>query len=273
MHLKILCPQWGSEYLGTEVFLQKVKQAGYDGIEAAVPEDKKERQKLIRLLEEYNLIMVSHQHQAAGENFSAFCKSFEYHLQLSTETNPVLINSHSGRDWFTLEEQLKILDIAETFSSKHNIQIAHETHRGRIGYCPQNLQQIFHHNKSMKVTADLSHWVCVTESYLEHFQDILNETIARTVHFHARVGFHEGPQIPDPRIACWSESVNIFMSWWKRIIEQRDHSGTEEMTITCEFGPAPYMWTSVPDNQPVVSQWDVNVYIMQLLRKTFKNNG
>lgn len=271
MELKILCPQWGSEHLDIEAFLEKVKHAGYDGIDAPVPEDKNERQRLIRLLDDYDLIMVSHQHQAEGTNFSEFCQSFEYYLQLSAQTNPVLINSHSGKDWFSLDEQLVILDIAQSFGSKHNIQISHETHRGRIGYCPQNMQQIFRYNKTAKITADLSHWVCVTESYLENFQDILKETINRSIHFHARVGFPEGPQIPDPRLPYWSESVNIFMEWWRRIIEQRKHSGAKQMTATCEFGPVPYMWTSLSDNRPVTSEWDINVYMMQLLTKAFKD--
>lgn len=269
MNLKILCPQWGSEHLENEVFLEKVKQAGYDGIDAPIPENKNERLRLIHLLEDYKLQMVSHQHQAKGDNFYAFCKSFEYYLELSTETNPILINSHSGRDWFSLEEQLKVLEIAESFSNKHNIRIAHETHRGRIGYCPQNMQEIFLRNKTISITSDFSHWVCVTESYLENFQEVLGEAIQRTIHVHARVGFPEGPQIPDPRLPYWSESVDFFMNLWKRIIEQQKHIGTNELTITCEFGPVPYMWTSAPNNNPVVSQWGINVYMMQLLRKTF----
>lgn len=62
MKLKILCPQWGSEHLEIEAFLAKVKEGGYDGVDTWLPENKKERISFIRLLNDYNLSMVSHQH-------------------------------------------------------------------------------------------------------------------------------------------------------------------------------------------------------------------
>ncbi len=62
----------------------------------------------------------------------------------------------------------------------------------------------------MKINADFSHWVCVTESYLENFQDELNEAIYRAEHIHARVGFTQGPQIPDPGLPAWQEPVQFF---------------------------------------------------------------
>ncbi|MDE1190933.1 MAG: hypothetical protein PW786_02155 [Arachidicoccus sp.] len=83
MNLKILCPQWGSEHLAIEVFLEKVKRAGYNGVDMPVPANKNDRRQLTRLLKDYQLIMVSHQHQAKGETFYSFCKSFEYYLELS----------------------------------------------------------------------------------------------------------------------------------------------------------------------------------------------
>ncbi len=66
----------------------------------------------------------------------------------------------------------------------------------------------------MKINADLSHWVWVTESYLENFQDELAEAIIRADHIHARVGFTEGPQLPDPGKPFWKREVEFFLNIW-----------------------------------------------------------
>ena len=92
-----------------------------------------------------------------------------------------------------MEEQLLVIDTAEKFSIKNNIRIAHETHRGRIGFSPGNASKLFNLRPGMKITADLSHWVCVTESYLENFQQALSEAIVRTEHVHAKSWIYTKP--------------------------------------------------------------------------------
>lgn len=269
MEIKILCPQWGQEHLVAEAFFAKVKDAGYDGVDTWVPESQKDRNRFVRLLSEYDLSMVSHQHQAKGQTINEFCKSFEYYLNLSLESNPILINSHSGKDCFTLDEQLRVIDTAENFAVKKTIRVAHETHRGRIGFGPVNSRELFGMRPKMKITADFSHWVCVTESYLEDFEKELDEAIKRTEHIHARVGFTEGPQISDPRNSYWEREVDFFLKIWARILERQQSIGTEVFTITPEFGPPPYMWVKLNDNEPVSSQWDINVFMKDLLKEKF----
>lgn len=269
MDLKILCPQWGQEHLEIEAFLVKVKEAGYDGVDTWLPEIKKERLRFIQLLNDYDLSMVSHQHQAKGNNMNEFCKSFEYYLNLSLESNPILINSHSGRDHFTLEEQLQVIDIAENFMVKKGVRVAHETHRGRIGFGPVNSRELFMLRPEMKITADFSHWVCVTESYLENFDKEVDEAIKRTEHIHARVGFPEGPQIPDPRSSYWEKQVDYFLGLWGRIVNEQKAKDTDIFTITPEFGLPPYMWSSLNDNSPVADQWEINLFMKSLLLAKF----
>ncbi len=271
MDIKILCPQWGHEHLDIRDFFEKVKTSGYEGVDTWIPENKHERKQFINLLSEYDLSMVSHQHQAKGDTINEFCKSFEYYLNLSLESNPILINSHSGRDYFSLAEQLKVIDIADNFAIKNSIRVVHETHRGRIGFGPVNAREIFALRPNMKITADFSHWVCVTESYLEKFEKELEEAIIRSEHIHARVGFTEGPQIPDPRVPYWKVQVELFLKLWERILTYQQSIGNENFTITPEFGPPPYMWTSLYDNSPIVNQWEINLFMKNLLIERFSH--
>jgi sugar phosphate isomerase/epimerase len=269
VEIKILCPQWGQEHIDTEAFFAKVKEAGYDGVDTWVPASQKERNRFVRLLREYDLSMVSHQHQAKGQTINEFCKSFEYYLNQSLESNPILINSHSGKDCFTLDDQLRVIDTAENFAVKNNIRVAHETHRGRIGFGPVNSRALFAMRPNMKITADFSHWVCVTESYLEDFEKELDEAIKRTEHIHARVGFTQGPQISDPRNSYWKEEVQFFLKIWERVLAYQQSIETKVFSITPEFGPPPYMWVNTDDSTPVSSQWDINIFMKNLLKEKF----
>ncbi|MEO8763516.1 MAG: sugar phosphate isomerase/epimerase [Ginsengibacter sp.] len=269
MKLLILCTQWGLQNITLEDFFSRLTNAGYDGVDTWIPEDPHERKKFVGLLNEYKLPIVCHQFHAKGTRIKEFCRSFEYYLNLSMECNPLLINSHSGKDYFTTEEQLKVIDVAQEFSVKNNIRIAHETHRGRIGFSPYNARDLFALRPDMKITADFSHWVCVTESYLENSPEILEEAIIRTEHLHARVGHPEAPQVTDPRAKEWHEATGIFFKWWDKVIEQKKNKGEQVFTITPEFGPPPYMVTSPSTGLPIADQFEINNYMKNELRKRY----
>jgi sugar phosphate isomerase/epimerase len=266
MQVLLLAPQWGLEHLPFEDFFLKIKESGFDGVDTWVPEDPNERKHFIRLLQRHDIPVVAHQHQAKGNNIKEFCRSFKDYLNLAMESNPILINSHSGRDYFTVDEQLKVIDTAGEFSAKHNIRVVHETHRGRLAYSPYNAKQLFDRRPDMRVTADFSHWVCVTESYLEHCADIINETIKRAAHIHARVGHTQSPQVSDPRTAEWQTAADHFMAWWLRIIDHKRLCGDELLTITTEFGPPPYMPTLPSTGKPVADQFEINCFMKEKIR-------
>lgn len=270
MKVLMLAPQWGSESLPFEDFIIKIKEAGFDGVDTWVPEQPAERKKFNQLLAQYKVPVVCHQHQAKGNNIKAFCRSFEYYLSLCLESGPLLINSHSGRDYFSIEDQLRVIDTANEFAAAHGVQVIHETHRGRLGYSPYNAGELFKLRPEMKITADLSHWVCVTESYLNHCSTIVAEAINRAAHIHARVGHTQGPQVPDPRAAEWQYATNIFLSWWLRILEAKKMQGATTFTITPEFGPPPYMFTDPLTGRPVADQFELNCFTKDLIVRSIR---
>jgi hypothetical protein len=214
-------------------------------------------------------LLVSHQHQAEGTDFAAFKNSFLDYLHFSAQGGPVLINSHTGRDWFSFSQNLELVDIAAEFSAKTGIRVAHETHRGRMGYSPGHLQDYFDARPALTITADLSHWVCVTESLLENFSSTLDQAIMRTRHVHARIGFEEGPQVSDPRAPEWKYAVDRFLSWWDRMVALRVQAGDSLFMFTTEFGPPPYLPTLPFSNQPVADQFAINHYMKDLLRTRY----
>ena len=60
---------------------------------------------------------------------------------------------------------------------------------------------------------------------LEDQRANLDLAITRADYVHARVGYAEGPQIPDPRAPEWQNAVEIHLRLWQQIIDQQKASG------------------------------------------------
>ena len=270
MRIKILSPLWGHEHIPLKTFLYKVRTAGYDGVETWVPDSPEDKRLLFDYLEREEMYLVTHQHQASGSTFAQFKADYIRNLHICAEPRPLLINSHTGRDYFTLDQHLALVDVADEFTAKTGITVVHETHRGRLGYSPQMTGILFELRKDFRITADFSHWVCVTESMLQHFGGIVDEAIKRSRHIHARVGFEEGPQVPDPRDPEWKYAVEQFFGWWDRIIAVNAEAGCALFPITTEFGPPPYMPVMPFSGRPLSDQFEVNGHMMGLLRERYK---
>jgi hypothetical protein len=269
MKIKLLSPLWGHEHFDIIIFLDKIRDVGFDGIDTWVPEDAATKSKLYNYLEKHEMHIVTHQHQANGKTFNDFKSSFKKYLELCAEPHPVLINSHTGHDYFSFEENLALIDVASEFSEKTGIVVAHETHRGRFGYSPQMLVPFFAARKDFDITADFSHWVCVTESMLQNFTPIVDDAILRSRHIHARIGFEEGPQVSHPAAPEWQYATNQFLRWWDRIIAANHERGCEFMPVTTEFGPQPYMPSMPFTNQPVADQFEVNCFMKDMLKQRY----
>jgi hypothetical protein len=269
MEIKILSPQWGNEHLELKTFLDKIKAAGYDGVDTWIPTGLDEKRILFDYLQQHEMYMVSHQHRAEGSTFKKFKGSYIKNLYECAEPKPLLINSHTGRDYFSLQQNLELVDAAREFSAKTGITVAHETHRGRLGYSPQMISTVFEQRDDFCITADFSHWVCVTESMLENFTGILDEAIKRSRYIHARVGFEQGPQVSDPRAPEWKYALDKFLFWWDKIVVVNKLLGCKTLPITTEFGPVPYMPTIPFTGEPVADQFVINNFMKVLLRDRY----
>ncbi|QNL48203.1 sugar phosphate isomerase/epimerase [Olivibacter sp. SDN3] len=270
MDIKVLSPLWGHEHLDYKEFLEKVRTADYDGFDLWIPHCPTEKKLLFDFLQKHEMFIVTQQHSAAGDTFESFRDSYVKKLYECAEPGPLLINSHTGRDYFSLEQHLELLDAAQEFTEKTGITVAHETHRGRLGYSPQQMEQIFKLRDGIKITADFSHWTCVTESMLENFTDTVTEAISRTRHVHARAGYEQGPQVADPRAPEWDYALQHFLQWWDRIVDCNAQIGSKQLTFTTEFGPAPYMPQIPFTCKAVANQFEINCFMKDLLKHRYK---
>lgn len=269
MNIQYFCPRWGSEDLSWDAFCRKVKAAGYDGIEAVIPFDDAEKATISEALKENNLLLIGQYYQSVEKDFVLHIANYEKHLHNIMVMQPLLNDAQTGKDYYTAEQNKMLFDTAEKLSDQTGIIVAHETHRNKALYAAHAAEKLLRENPNVKITADFSHWCCVAESLLEDQPDALALACERAIHIHARVGYAEGPQVNDPRASEWQSTLEIFMHWWDSILHNRKEQGAALMTITPEFGPAPYM-PALPHSQiSVASQWDINVFMMNVLKQRY----
>lgn len=270
MKINFFCPRWGSENLSWDVFCEKVKKAGYNGIEGGIPADAKEKQVMLDALKKHDLLLIGLCFYGTNADFNLSVKSFEQNLRSIAELKPVLINCHTGKDFMSFEQNKTLIEVANKVSKETGIKILHETHRGRFTYAVHITKEYLEKITNFQLCLDISHWCNVHESLLDDQTETVNLALSRTDHIHARVGQQEAPQVNDPRAPEWNDALNHHLAWWDKIIEMKRKAGTTTFTITPEFGPAGYLPTLPYTQQPVANQWDINVYMMEMLKKRYK---
>ena len=273
MKVLFFCPRWGSDHLSWNAFMQNAKNEGYDGIEFGVAFDSTEREldEIWNIASKYSLRLIVQHFDTYEAKFEKHILLYEQWFKKIQKYKPQFINSQTGKDFFTFEENRSLIDLSAVFGEENSIEIFHETHRNKFLFAAHIAHGYLKRMPSLKITMDVSHWVNVAESYLEDQAAAMKLAIERTNHIHARVGHTQGPQITDPRAPEWQNALNIHLLWWDDVLEQRASEGREFMTITPEFGPWPYL-THLPfTNKPIANQWEINVFMMELLKDRYKH--
>ncbi|MBV4358226.1 sugar phosphate isomerase/epimerase family protein [Pinibacter aurantiacus] len=271
MQVQFFCPRWGSENIQWDVFCKKVKEAGYDGIEYGIGNtaSAKELDEVWNVAEKYKLKIIAQSWENTEADFSKHLECYHGWLEMIKPYPIVKIDSQTGRDFFSFEHNSALIAEATRFTNDTGIQVAHETHRNKLMFAAHISKDYLERIPEMRITLDASHWVCVAESFLEDQPAAIQLAIEKTIHLHARVGYPEGPQIPDPRVKEWEPALEKHLEWWDKVAALKTQQN-EVLTITPEFGPYPYMVHDPASGQPIADQWSVNVFMMNLLKQRYQ---
>jgi MocE subfamily Rieske [2Fe-2S] domain protein len=259
---------WGLDDFATiEDKFKKIKSGGFDGVELDVPLDVETCKRARQSLDELGLAVVAQQWRTSGKTVAEHQAGFAQQYERALLLKPLYLNSHTGCDHFTLEENLAIFDYTNGLAAKHGVPVYHETHRGRALFSAPATMQFLDARPELKLVADFSHWCCVHESLLADQAERVEHAAKNTYVIHARVGHAEGPQIPDPRDAFWQPNLEAHLAWWKRIAPHRRAEGCAILPVCPEFGPAPYMTLLPHTRKPIADLWEVNCFMRDWLRK------
>lgn len=269
MQLFFFCPRWGQENTPWDIFLQKVKKEGYDGVECSLPPSEKEQNEILEEFNKYDLKLIGQHWETIQPDFDKHCEEYKSRLQSLTNARPLFINSQTGKDYYSFQQNEQLISIAREIADKTGVSIIHETHRGKFSFAAHITKNFLKQIPDLRITLDISHWCNTAETFLQDQAEAVELALSRTDHIHSRVGYTEGPQVTDPRAPEWEEALQFHLNCWDKVIERQRVNNRDFFTITSEFGAPPYMPLLPYTRQPIIDQWEVNVYMMKLLKERY----
>lgn len=206
--------------------------------------------------------------------------------ELSLEAKKVgafMINSHSGCDSWSVEDSRVFLRGALAIEAEVGLPIVHETHRRRLFWNPFNFRDLLQGQedlKAIKINLDISHWVVCLERIFDSpeshqmngevdgwWPEVLGMLKERVWLIHARVGYEEGPQVPDPAAAEYAAEVKCHLGWWEAIMKAMIVQ-KRVCNVEPEHGPWPYQ-QSKPGTEMAPSHdiWESNKHVIALVKE------
>ena len=258
--------KWEVPDLPLEEFVHMVMRDEFDGVELYLPDINRPAREIGNLLAENGLSLVA-QIATHGATPDQHIECMKRRFAFAAECEPLLVNSHTGRDIFNFAENCRIYEAACELAEEYGLTFVHELHRGRPTFNAMDTRRYLEAIPQLLLTADFSHWFCAHESDLSDQKETVYLAIQRSRHIHARVGFSEGPQVPDPWAPMWWPTTLKFLSLWQQVIDCHVRAGMEVLTITPEFGPPPYMPCDPVTEKPIADAWKINAQFLSTLKQ------
>ena len=228
MELKRFKTLWGHEGPLTEAIAQ-VKEAGFSGIEAPVPDSGKGAAAFGEALAENNLLWIQEICTAGGyvprrhATIEEHLEDFEEKILSASGTGlkPQFVNIMGGCDAWTIEDSVRFFSEAQDIADRHNVLASFETHRGRSFFSPWNTVAILEKVPHIEVTCDFSHWAVVE----------------------------------------YADALASHQACWEAVWESQMKRGVKVTTMTPEFGTDGYLHMLPFTKAPIADLWSLNRWI------------
>lgn len=266
MQLKLFRTLWGVTTPWTQT-VSELREAGCCGIEARVPQTIEEQQILAQRLQasalEYIAIVFSGggvipvQSDTPARHLDRLKERFEAAKRL----NPLFVNLLAGNDRWPLAQQVDFLGRVHELAQQYGLICSVETHRATSLYSPWLTLEIIRQLPQLRFTADISHWILVSERLLNDPCDDFSAFIERVHHIQARVGYDQGPQVPHPAAPEYQMALKFQQHIWQQIWQSQRERGYRQTTMTPEFGPDGYLHHLPFTDVPVADLWSLNAWM------------
>ncbi|TKC01525.1 sugar phosphate isomerase/epimerase family protein [Pedobacter cryotolerans] len=272
--MKFLCPRWGFESISWDVYLKQVKDAGYAGIEWFPFGETCNYSEVLDLLTKYELdFSIVMAVIKPYVSFEAYYKQLELDLHQLMEIRnevktPLFFSAQIGREFFSTKKIETCLSLCNRIELEYQTPIYQETHRNKWTFAAHTVEPMLKKHADLKLTFDVSHWFCVSESYLEDQQEAVDLAITHAKHIHARVGSTQSSQVWDPANDDYSDALAAHLKIWDKWIAQMKKN-KQLITITPEFGPEPYLVKGNRNISLSDEQWRINLWMKELLQNRY----
>jgi hypothetical protein len=199
---------------------------------------------------------------------SVHFEHFRMQLDSAAEAGAFLVNCLTGSDAWPLGQSIDYLGRALEHAQTVGVEVSFETHRGRPTFHPTATLAILRALPALQLTCDFSHWCVVCERLVDH-EPALALAIERARHVHARVGYAQGPQVPDPRAPEFALELARHEAWWSAIWDSASRRSITLMPLTPEFGPDGYLHQLPYTRAPVADLTELNTWMAARQRARF----
>lgn len=274
MELKLFRTLWGVTTPWQQT-VSELKEVGCGGIEARVPQTALEQQQLAQKLKEAELDYIAIIF-SGGDVIPAQAETPQQHLERLKERfesakrlNPRFVNLLAGNDRWPLAQQVEFLGRAHELAASYELFCSFETHRATSLYSPWLTLEIIQQLPQLRFTADISHWILVSERLLNDPCDDFSEFIQRVHHIQARAGYDQGPQVPHPAAPEYRTALEFQQHFWQQIWLSQYQRGYQHTTLTPEFGADGYLHHLPFTNVPVADLWSLNAWMARHQQQRF----
>lgn len=255
--------------------LRDIDLERFDGIEGPVPADTFARRDFVTRLRERAVPFIAE--ITTGGSYVPSTRDLENHLEdfqrkaeQARAAQPMFLTVLGGCDAWPIGLSVDFFSRALEIARQLGLIASFETHRSRSTFNPWATVELLDRVPDLRLTCDFSHWCCVCERLvLNDEPEILERCAQRAHHFHARVGYDQGPQVPDPRAPAYGQALASHETWWEKIWEAQKRAGRAFTTLTPEFGPDGYLHTLPFSETPIADLDDINLWMGHRQRAHF----
>lgn len=191
----------------------------------------------------------------------------EQQLARAQRFAPLRISVIAGSDSWPLEQQHRFLERAVQLANASAVPVSFETHRSRTLFNPWTIGALLAAHPQLRLTADLSHWCCVSERLMEPELAPVQAIADRVDHIHARVGHAQGPSVAHPFAPEAAEALAAHQRCWQLFLRRQAERGSIPSTITPEFGPDGYLPRLPFTGVPVADLLEINSAMVRWIRQ------
>lgn len=266
---------WGHEGSIAEACEQAVT-AGFHGLEGAGPTSVQQQVEWQRLFAAHDLDYIAEITTAGSyvprrqASLTEHLDSFKWKLDASLSLKPRFITCLAGCDAWPESQSIEFFGSLMDIAKAAGVVISFETHRSRSFFNPWTTMRICGQLPELNLTFDFSHWCVVCERLMDTEMDVLEVLAPQAFHIHARIGYDQGPQVPDPRIPRYRKELESHQKWWHLLWSSMQARGFCEYTMTPEFGPDGYQAVDSGTNQPVGDLWQLNQWMAHQQKQQFE---
>ncbi|MEM9079487.1 MAG: sugar phosphate isomerase/epimerase [Verrucomicrobiota bacterium] len=271
MKLLVFQTLWG--WKGSAEKAEGVRvEEGFDGFEGMMREGWED---LLREREYVGEVVTGGDYVPVGrKGVQAHLDDLSRGVELCLRGEPRMVNVMGGCDWWEFGEKVRFVEGFLEVERALGVPLSLETHRSRVTFHPWVTRDLLREVPEVGVTCDFSHWCCVCERLvMDEEQELLELLAGRCRHVHGRVGYGQGPQVPDPMLETFAQELAGHERWWRVLWDAGVAGGQREFTMTPEFGPDGYQQEDAWGRVEVPELMELNAGMGRWWRERFGGFG